>query len=112
MKVKDIVAAIERTAPLGFQDDWDNSGLQVGFPEADVDKVLVCLDVTEAIVEEAARLGFSTAILPKSSLRADLGARGMRLVGPEGEFPLETDEKTGRQGQQEPRKHVEFAHIH
>lgn len=57
MKVKDIVAAIERTAPLGFQDDWDNSGLQVGFPEADVDKVLVCLDVTEAIVEEAARLG-------------------------------------------------------
>ncbi len=32
-------------------------------------------------VQEAARLGFSTAILPKSALRADLGARGMRLVG-------------------------------
>ena len=32
-------------------------------------------------VQEAARLGFSTAILPKSALRADLGARGMRLIG-------------------------------
>ena len=32
-------------------------------------------------VQEAARLGFSTAILPKSALRADLGAKGMRLIG-------------------------------
>lgn len=56
-KVKDIAALIERTAPLNFQDSYDNSGLQVGFPEAAVSKVLVCLDVTEAVVEEAERLG-------------------------------------------------------
>lgn len=57
MKVKDIVRVIERTAPLKLQDEWDNSGLQVGFLDSEVDKVLVCLDVTEAVVEEAAKRG-------------------------------------------------------
>lgn len=57
MKVKDIVNVIERTAPLRIQDEWDNSGLQVGFLDSEVGKVLVCLDVTEAIVEEAAAQG-------------------------------------------------------
>ena len=57
MKVKNIVEAIERVAPLRLQDEWDNSGLQVGFMDAEVSKVLVCLDVTEAVVNEAAELG-------------------------------------------------------
>ncbi len=57
MKVRDIISAIERIAPLRLQDEWDNSGLQVGFMDAGVNKVLVCLDVTEAIVDEAAALG-------------------------------------------------------
>ena len=56
-KIKDIVAALESKAPLYFQEDFDNSGLQVGILEAPVTKVLVCLDVTEAVVEEAAKLG-------------------------------------------------------
>ena len=53
MRLREIIAALERLAPLRLQDEWDNSGLQVGFPEAETDSVLVCLDVTEAIVEEA-----------------------------------------------------------
>ena len=57
MKVSDVIAAIEKTAPLHLQDDFDNSGLQVGFPGADVHKVLTCLDVTEDIVNEASNLG-------------------------------------------------------
>ena len=57
IRVKDIAEALERTAPLHFQDDYDNSGLQVGFPSAEVGKVLVCLDVTEAVVQEAADKG-------------------------------------------------------
>ena len=32
-------------------------------------------------VQEAARLGFTTCLLPKSSLGADLNARGMKLIG-------------------------------
>ncbi len=51
------MSAIERTAALHLQDDFDNSGLQVGFPDAEVHKVMVCLDVTEAVVEEASAKG-------------------------------------------------------
>ena len=57
MKVSDVTAAIEKTAPLYLQDDFDNSGLQVGFPGAEVHKVLTCLDITEDIVAEASSLG-------------------------------------------------------
>ena len=53
MKLKEVIDALERLAPLRLQDEWDNSGLQVGFPDAEVTRVLVCLDVTEEIVEEA-----------------------------------------------------------
>ena len=57
IRVKDIAEAVERAAPLNLQDDYDNSGLQVGFPSAEVRKVLVCLDVTEAVMQEAADKG-------------------------------------------------------
>lgn len=57
MKISDIICAIEKTAPLFIQDDFDNSGLQVGFPESEVNKVIVCLDVTEDIIAEAIALG-------------------------------------------------------
>lgn len=48
---------LESIAPLNLQEDYDNSGLQVGFPTSDINKVLVCLDVTEEVVDEAIRLG-------------------------------------------------------
>ena len=53
MRLREVIDALERLAPLRLQDEWDNSGLQVGFPESEIDQVLVCLDVTEAIVDEA-----------------------------------------------------------
>ena len=56
-KVSDVIAAIEAVAPLRYQDEWDNSGLQVGFCQDEVKGVLVCLDVTEEIVDEAIRKG-------------------------------------------------------
>lgn len=56
-KVSDVIAAIEAVAPLRYQDEWDNSGLQVGFCQDEVKGVLVCLDITEEIVDEAIRKG-------------------------------------------------------
>ena len=44
-------------APLPLQDDFDNAGLQIGLTEAEVAGVLLCLDVTEAVVDEAITLG-------------------------------------------------------
>jgi dinuclear metal center YbgI/SA1388 family protein len=57
MRIKELTAALEAWAPRSLQEDYDNSGLQVGDPEAVVESALVCLDCTEAVVEEAARLG-------------------------------------------------------
>jgi dinuclear metal center YbgI/SA1388 family protein len=57
MKIKDIVAALERRAPRTLQEGYDNSGLQVGDPDAEVTSAMVCLDCTEAVVDEAAKHG-------------------------------------------------------
>ena len=56
MKIKEITGVLEEWAPKALQESYDNSGLQVGDPEASVRKALVCLDCTEAVVAEAARL--------------------------------------------------------
>ena len=57
MKIKEVIAALERFAPLPLQADFDNAGLQVGLTEAEVSGALLCLDVTEAIVDEAVARG-------------------------------------------------------
>lgn len=57
MKIKEVIEALERFAPLPLQEDWDNAGLQVGLTEAEVSGALLCLDVTEQVVDEAVSLG-------------------------------------------------------
>lgn len=57
MKARDIIAAIEEFAPLHVQEEWDNSGLQTGSPDQEVHGVLIALDCTAALVEEAVRRG-------------------------------------------------------
>ena len=57
MKVKDIIKVIEGFAPLSIQEGWDNSGLCVGSPEDDVNSVLLALDCTPALVDEAVSCG-------------------------------------------------------
>lgn len=52
IKVKDIAIAIEDFAPLSLKESWDNPGLQVGDPEMDVTGIMLCLDVTEEILQE------------------------------------------------------------
>lgn len=49
----DIFRLIETWAPRSFAYDWDNVGLQVGSYHNTVKKILVTLDVTEAVVNEA-----------------------------------------------------------
>ena len=57
MKIKEVVSALERFAPLPLQEGFDNAGLQVGLTEAEVSGALLCLDVTSAIVDEAVERG-------------------------------------------------------
>ena len=53
MKIKEVIDALERFAPLPLQEGYDNAGLQVGLTETEVSGALLCLDVTESIVDEA-----------------------------------------------------------
>lgn len=57
MKVREIAALLEEQVPLGWQESYDNAGLAVGDPEAEVTTVLVALDATEEVVEEAIEMG-------------------------------------------------------
>ena len=53
MKLKSLIKKIEAKYPTNLAYDWDNVGLLVGDAEEEIDKVLVCLEANEAIVEEA-----------------------------------------------------------
>ena len=57
MKIKQVLSALERFAPLPLQESWDNAGLQLGLTEAEVSGALLCLDVNEQIVDEAVAKG-------------------------------------------------------
>ena len=62
VKIKEVLNALERFAPLPLQESWDNAGLQIGLTEAEVSGVLLCLDVTEAIIEEAKLKGCNMVV--------------------------------------------------
>ncbi|MEE4176138.1 MAG: Nif3-like dinuclear metal center hexameric protein [Bacteroides sp.] len=57
MKLRELLNVFERFAPGSLQESYDNSGLQLGSPEQEVHKGLICLDVTPAVVEEAVAEG-------------------------------------------------------
>lgn len=53
MIIKQITEVIERFAPLGWQESYDNAGLIVGRPDDEVHKALLAVDVTEEVLDEA-----------------------------------------------------------
>ena len=57
MKVKEITQVIEAFAPLSIQEGWDNSGLCVGSPDDEVTSILIGLDCTEKLIDEAIECG-------------------------------------------------------
>ncbi|MDR1003616.1 MAG: Nif3-like dinuclear metal center hexameric protein [Prevotellaceae bacterium] len=62
MRIKEVIDALERFAPLPLQDDFDNAGMQIGLTEAEVTGALLCLDVTEAVVDEAIAWGYNLIV--------------------------------------------------
>ncbi|TAF72559.1 MAG: Nif3-like dinuclear metal center hexameric protein [Bacteroidetes bacterium] len=57
IKIKDIITLLEDTAPLSYQESYDNSGLLVGDANREVSNILVSLDCTEMVVDEAIKKG-------------------------------------------------------
>ena len=62
MKIKEVICALERFAPLPLQESYDNAGLQVGLTEVEASGALLCLDVTEEVLDEAVSLGCNLVV--------------------------------------------------
>ena len=78
MKVKDIIRVIEEFAPLSIQEGWDNSGLCIGSPEDVVSSVLLGLDCTPELVDEAIACGADMIVT-----HHPLIFQGLKKISPE-----------------------------
>lgn len=55
--VNSVYEVLDRTAPFKYQEKWDNSGLLVGDGDSEVNKILISLDITNSVVDEACKKG-------------------------------------------------------
>jgi len=62
MKIRNLTAYLESIAPASYQESYDNSGLIVGDPNAEITGVVVCLDSTEEVIEEAISMGCNVVV--------------------------------------------------
>ena len=53
MKLRDICRKLEKIAPVGLAEGWDNVGLLAGDPEQSVRRILLTIDLTKAVLAEA-----------------------------------------------------------
>ncbi|MBR6164564.1 MAG: Nif3-like dinuclear metal center hexameric protein [Clostridia bacterium] len=57
MNVRTVYELINTVAPFDTQQEFDNSGLLVGYPAQEVSAILFALDVTQPVIDEAVALG-------------------------------------------------------
>ena len=62
MKLRELGQVVDGIAPLKLAVDWDNVGLLIGSEEAEVKKVLLTIDVTKGVIDEAKQLGCDTIV--------------------------------------------------
>lgn len=53
MKLREITSHLESIAPLAYQESYDNSGLICGNQDMEITGAVICLDSTEAVIDEA-----------------------------------------------------------
>ncbi|MFP4094041.1 MAG: Nif3-like dinuclear metal center hexameric protein [Cyclobacteriaceae bacterium] len=56
-RIKDVTAHLESIAPRAYQESYDNARLITGNPQDEVKGILISLDATEEVVDEAIRRG-------------------------------------------------------
>jgi dinuclear metal center YbgI/SA1388 family protein len=91
MQLADILRVLDDLAPLRYASSWDNVGLLVGDPSAEIERVLVTVDYASPVAEEARALKADLVIayhppifasfkrVPHGSLWADAIRRGVAL---------------------------------
>lgn len=87
--VQSVAEAVNRLAPRHLAEEWDNPGLLIGDPAAEVNKILVSLDVLDATITRAVELGAQMIVAhhplifrPIKNVRLDLplGKKIARLI--------------------------------
>jgi dinuclear metal center YbgI/SA1388 family protein len=94
MLLASVMKVLEELAPLRYAESWDNVGLLVGDPQADIAKVLVTVDYTVEVADEAVKGGATLVVayhpamfaavkrVPHDALWADAVRRGIALYSP------------------------------
>jgi dinuclear metal center YbgI/SA1388 family protein len=62
MKLRDLIYIIDSFAPFAVQKDYDNSGIQCGDLDSEVNKILLALDATVEVVDEAVKINANTIL--------------------------------------------------
>ena len=62
MKLFEISNYLNEIVPLDFQEEYDNSGLIIGREDSEINSVLVCLDCTSDVLDEAIKKGCNLII--------------------------------------------------
>ncbi len=62
IKLIDLLAGLDQIAPTHLAESWDNVGLLIGDPQRDVRSLLLGLDPTLSLLEEAISLGADTLL--------------------------------------------------
>src|SRR5258705_6434952 len=60
--INEVITALEQLAPPALQESYDNSGLLIGNTNTKVTGALLCIDVTEQIIDEAVKRKCSLVI--------------------------------------------------
>lgn len=62
MKVEELINGLEQIAPLRYAEAWDQPGLHVGSRSARVRRVMLCIDLTLPVIQEAVEAHADTVI--------------------------------------------------
>jgi len=62
MKIKEVIHFLEQKFPLHWQEDFDNCGVQCGDREREITGIVVCFDMSEAVIDEAITKGANMVI--------------------------------------------------
>lgn len=79
-KLSDLVGIFENHWPAKHAEDWDSVGLSVGSRSMEVSKVLVAVDLTHAVIDEAIEVGAQVILTHHPLLLKPIGSVGLETL--------------------------------